>query len=484
MPGSWTARESKFHPGVSGTPPPLPQEGGSRFVLESSEFDIPGAALFARTPRADMESEGMSPQKQFQEHFFTCAARGDVKTLEEVLQQGTVNINRTNDHGWTALMFAARTGQDKAVRLLLDHGCDTTVMNKSCQTAADIAGFWNHTAVLSELEKRGPTSDSQAQNVCNYFGYNPLDRCAHMRKDAEWLEEKLRDQSTVILLFHDLGLVVEKLDAQPRVIQPCHFTFKDISASLEELGTEKVLVFLGLGRLQSDNTDGPSPHTSAKEEHLTAWFALDVTSISQEKILSIKEELEIASSPFPGLFQLPEKEAGIVAQARSLLAWHQRYKFCPTCGSVAAVEEAGYKRTCQKEGCPSLKGVHNTAYPRTDPVVIMLIISPDGKRCLLGRGKRFPGRMYSCLAGFMEPGETIEDAVRREVYEESGVRVGRVQYHSSQPFPLPASLMIGCLGYATSENISVDKEELEDAQWFTRQQGWAAVGCSGHHASS
>ncbi|XP_078600921.1 NAD-capped RNA hydrolase NUDT12-like [Branchiostoma floridae x Branchiostoma japonicum] len=419
-----------------------------------------------------METEGLPIQKQFQEHFFTCATRGDVKTMEEVLQHGTVNINATNDHGWTALMFAARTGQDKVVRLLLDHGCDTTVMNKSCQTAADIATFWNHTAVLNELEKKGQTSGSQAQNVCNYFGYNPLDRCAHKRKDAQWLEEKLRDQSTVILLFHDLGLVVakgEKLAAQSRVTQPCHFTFNDIAAFLEELGTEKVLVFLGLGRLQSDKME-PSPPTSDKEGHLTAWFALDVTSISQEKILSIKEGLEIASSPFPGLFQLPEKEAGIVAQARSLLAWHQRYKFCPTCGSSSVVEEAGYKHTCQKEGCPSLKGVHNTSYPRTDPVVIMLIVSPDGKKCLLGRGKRFPGRMYSCLAGFMEPGETIEDAVRREVYEESGVRVGRVQYHSSQPFPLPASLMIGCLGYATSENITVDKEELEDAQWFTRQQ--------------
>ncbi|XP_066272359.1 NAD-capped RNA hydrolase NUDT12-like [Branchiostoma lanceolatum] len=420
-----------------------------------------------------MDADGLTPQKQFQEHFFTCASRGDVKTIEDVLQQGTVKIDATNDHGWTALMFAARTGQDKVVRLLLDHGCDTTVMNKSCQTAADIAAFWNHTAVLTELEKKGQTSDSQPQNFCNYFGYNPLDRYAHKRKDEQWLEEKLRDQSTVILLFHDLGLVVtkgEKLAAQSRVTQPCHFTFNDTSALFEELGTEKILLFLGLGRLQPDKTDGPSPPTSDKEEHLPAWFALDVTSISQEKILSIKEGLEIASSPFPGLFQLPEKEAGIVAQARSLLAWHQRYKFCPTCGSAAAVEEAGYKRRCQKEGCPSLKGVHNTSYPRTDPVVIMLIVSQDGKKCLLGRGKRFPGRMYSCLAGFMEPGETIEDAVRREVYEESGVRVGRVQYHSSQPFPLPASLMIGCLGYATSETISVDKEELEDAQWFTRQQ--------------
>ncbi|MEE6459843.1 hypothetical protein FKM82_000759 [Ascaphus truei] len=105
-----------------------------------------------------------------------------------------------------------------------------------------------------------------------------------------------------------------------------------------------------------------------------------------------------------------------------------------------------------------------------DPVVIMLVIHPDGKQCLLGRQKRFPAGMFSCLAGFVEPGETIEDAVRREVQEESGVKVGHVQYVSCQPWPMPSSLMIGCLAVAISTGISVDKIEIEDARWFTREQ--------------
>ncbi|NP_001355322.1 NAD-capped RNA hydrolase NUDT12 isoform 2 [Mus musculus] len=161
---------------------------------------------------------------------------------------------------------------------------------------------------------------------------------------------------------------------------------------------------------------------------------------------------------------------GVVAQARSVLAWHSRYKFCPTCGSATKIEEGGYKRVCVRETCPSLQGVHNTSYPRVDPVVIMQVIHPDGTKCLLGRQKRFPPGMFTCLAGFIEPGETIEDAVRREVEEESGVKVGHVQYVSCQPWPMPSSLMIGCLAVAVSTEIKVDKNEIEDARWFTREQ--------------
>jgi NAD+ diphosphatase len=113
------------------------------------------------------------------------------------------------------------------------------------------------------------------------------------------------------------------------------------------------------------------------------------------------------------------------------------------------------------------QGILNVSYPRMDPVGIMLVISEDGTQCLLGRKPIFPAGMYSCLAGYMEPGESIEDAVRREVLEESGIHVGLVEYHSSQFWPYPTQLMIGCLAHATSDRVIVDKEELEDAQWFS-----------------
>jgi NAD+ diphosphatase len=151
---------------------------------------------------------------------------------------------------------------------------------------------------------------------------------------------------------------------------------------------------------------------------------------------------------------------GAVAQARSLLNWHARHRFCSVCGQPTAMRIGGYRRDC-----PACKSEH---FPRTDPVVIMLAV--DGDRCLLGRQARFQPQMYSCLAGFLEPGETIEDAVRRETAEEAGIRVGRVRYHSSQPWPFPSSLMIGCHAEAVSSTIVRDATELEDCRWFGREE--------------
>jgi NAD+ diphosphatase len=149
---------------------------------------------------------------------------------------------------------------------------------------------------------------------------------------------------------------------------------------------------------------------------------------------------------------------GALAQARSLLNWHQRHRFCSVCGQPSVVKIGGYRRDC-----PSCGAEH---FPRTDPVVIML--ATDGERCLLGRQARFAPDMYSCLAGFLEPGETIEDAVRRETLEESGIKIGRVRYHASQPWPFPSSLMIGCHAEAKSTEITRDEVELEDCRWFPR----------------
>ena len=149
---------------------------------------------------------------------------------------------------------------------------------------------------------------------------------------------------------------------------------------------------------------------------------------------------------------------GAIAQARSLVGWHNRHGFCANCGHATHPGQAGVRRDC-----PACGASH---FPRTDPVVIMLAV--DGEKCLLGRQKRFAEGFYSCLAGFMEPGETIEAAVRREIWEEAGVRTNRVAYLASPPWPFPSSLMIGCFAEAVSTEIDPRDAELEDVRWFDR----------------
>src|SRR5262249_22287 len=149
-----------------------------------------------------------------------------------------------------------------------------------------------------------------------------------------------------------------------------------------------------------------------------------------------------------------------LAEGKALLTWHMRHRFCSNCGAPSRGVESGWRRAC-----PSGRTQH---FPRTDPVVIMLPVA--GERCLLGRSYRFQAAMWSCLAGFVEPGETIEDAVRRETREESGIVCGRVNYFRSQPWPFPTSLMIVCHAEALSDEIIVDRSELEDGRWFDREE--------------
>jgi NAD+ diphosphatase len=149
-----------------------------------------------------------------------------------------------------------------------------------------------------------------------------------------------------------------------------------------------------------------------------------------------------------------------LAEAKALLGWHGRHRFCPNCGTGTDLIEGGWRRDC-----PACKTQH---FPRTDPVVIMLPVAGDC--CVLGRSHRFAPGMWSCLAGFMEPGESIEEAVRRETREEAGIVCGRVGYLASQPWPFPSSLMIGCHAEALSHQIVIDREELDDARWFDRAE--------------
>jgi NAD+ diphosphatase len=149
-----------------------------------------------------------------------------------------------------------------------------------------------------------------------------------------------------------------------------------------------------------------------------------------------------------------------IAEAKAILHWHARNRFCANCGAPTVVTQCGWRRDC-----PQCKAEH---FPRTDPVVIMLAIKGDN--CLLGRSPRFAPTMWSCLAGFIEPGEGIQDATRRETFEEAGIRCGRVKFFDAQPWPFPHSLMIGAHAEALNEDIVVDRTELEDARWFSKDE--------------
>ena len=168
---------------------------------------------------------------------------------------------------------------------------------------------------------------------------------------------------------------------------------------------------------------------------------------------------------------LDDIDAPLFAAALSLASWHQRHTFCSVCGSPSAIFRGGWGRKCG-----ACSGEH---YPRVDPVVIMLATHDD--RVLLGRQPIYPPRRYSALAGFVEPGETVEAAVARELNEEAGIAVTEVRYVASQPWPFPSSLMIGCTAKAASDSLTIDRQELDDARWFTRDQATAAL--SGTHDS-
>jgi NAD+ diphosphatase len=212
-------------------------------------------------------------------------------------------------------------------------------------------------------------------------------------------------------------------------------------AAASALGEAAEMVFLGLE--QGEPRFGIAFDTSAIEAFKTraGLSVIDLRSIAVQGL--------VAAAHLPPL-----------AQAKAVLTWHARHRFCPNCGAVTKPTQGGWRRDC-----PSC---HTEHFPRTDPVVIMLAVAGD--RCVLGRSPRFPPTMWSCLAGFAEPGESIEEAVRREIKEEVGLECARVTYFASQPWPFPSSLMIGCHTQAVSDDIVIDESEIEDARWFDRKE--------------
>jgi NAD+ diphosphatase len=272
--------------------------------------------------------------------------------------------------------------------------------------------------------------------VIDGMGYtgNWLDRADALRSDAAKIEALRQHPSSQFLALQSQKPVLDVGAMKPKLLW---LEGDDIPAQSEA-------IFLGLR--------GEIAHFAV---------AIDSTVALPGKALDARA----------AAMQMEPADSAIIAQARSLVSWHERHQHCAVCGALTQMKKAGYQRFCTNMDCNA------EHFPRTDPVAIMLII--DGDRCLLGRQPQFPPRFFSALAGFVEPGETLEEAVARETWEEAGIRCGRVRYVASQPWPFPSSLMIGCFAEATSFDIVIDKTELEEAQWFSREECRAGFSGSG-----
>lgn len=284
----------------------------------------------------------------------------------------------------------------------------------------------------------------------NVFGGGGLDRAAHRRNDEAWIAANRAAPNARVLLSWRSRFWLRPAHA---LLEPVYHRrgFFDWSA-IE--GTD--WAFLGV------DDHGPI-------------FALDVSIYEEPQAI----EGLLPRETLADWFDLRQagrmmgvNEAAMLAYARGLFHWHGKHRFCPVCGSQTAAKDAGARRQCVNPDCGAVQ------FPRTDPAVIMLVTL--GEKCLLGRSPRFPVAIYSTLAGFVEPGEALEDAVVREVAEESGVRVKSVRYHSSQPWPFPASLMVGFIAEAADESITIDGDELVDARWFSKEEVREAAALSNH----
>ena len=265
------------------------------------------------------------------------------------------------------------------------------------------------------------------------FSGDPLDRADRERRDEQWIEARLADPKSRFLAFADMRVLVRHESSAELAWQDC--------ACLAHLRDGATPVLLG-------NLDD------------VAHFAFDASGADGLTEHLAGQPQLVFEDPRAVATQLSIAQSGLLAHAKSLVDWHARHRFCANCGGATDSRSGGKERRCL--ACDA----HH--FPRTDPVVIMLV--HDGDRCLLGRNQRRVTRLYSALAGFVDQGESIEEAVRREIMEESGVKVGRVSYHSSQPWPFPSSLMIGCIAEAMSTAINFDEHELADVRWFSRDE--------------
>ncbi len=281
------------------------------------------------------------------------------------------------------------------------------------------------------------------------YAVNTLDRLSNQRDDADFIADLQRQpQTRTVVIGRDRVIVRASGGAREALFTP-----------QEAAGIGQIREVVLLGRSPERAFFGALLDDAA----LVLQDQADEGGMVDTRILVVpgREDLQpmdLRAIATQGLFDAGT--TGLLGEAKSLLYWHARHRFCSVCGQSSELSAAGWRRDCR-----SCKAMH---FPRTDPVVIMLAV--DGDRCLMGRQPRFNKGMYSALAGFLEPGETIESAVRREILEEAGIEAGLVHYVASQPWPFPSSLMIGCLAEALTHEIVVDRTELEDARWFTRAE--------------
>ena len=282
---------------------------------------------------------------------------------------------------------------------------------------------------------------SGMEKYLNYTGLS-LNRTNVQRRDKNWINKHLTHKDTIILpIWRGLNLVhfEKQLGRPPKVAFPTGIQAQTLITEAD------ALIFLGI-------------------DQEIAYFVADISTLDKTTA-----DAWAGKNVFENLRHigaLMQREHGaVLAYARGMAHWHQRHQFCSVCGESTQSRNGGHMRLCQN------KDEAHMHFPRTDPAVIMLIThkNPEGKgpACLLGRQKKWVSGMYSTLAGFVEPGESLEEAVAREVFEESAIHIKDIEYQSSQPWPFPASLMLGFRARAVSTNIKADQHELDDAQWFT-----------------
>ena len=276
-------------------------------------------------------------------------------------------------------------------------------------------------------------------NYPHIFSGNPLDRGETQRRDEEWITKTAQDPNSRFLpMWGPKVLITEHSDLSGHGLG--WLTMQD----LKQAGINSTVMLLGM-------LDG------------TAYYAVDLSNqeTAGEQLQGLNGYyFEDARNAAEQLLTGPD--AGILAQGRAQINWHNRHGFCSVCGHETVIQRGGQKRVC-----PGCKAEH---FPRVDPVIICLVT--DGERCLLGQSRGRLARMnrYSALAGFVDQGESIEEAVSREIMEEAGLQVRNVRYHSSQPWPFPSSLMMGCHAEAATTEINMDPEEMTDVKWFGRQE--------------
>jgi NAD+ diphosphatase len=281
-----------------------------------------------------------------------------------------------------------------------------------------------------------------SENI-HYVGLQ-LDRAGELRKDPTWLEDQWnRSDCRILLLKNDHNLMSWQV-AQEKSPVSINHTRDEVEGLLGQVSTR---VFLGL--------DNGVP-----------LFALDVSDCDEDVMQPILADNEFFDLRQAG-WLLNSQEAALLAYARGLLYWHRHSGFCGTCGSPTESQQGGHMQLCSSKDCARM------TFPRTDPAVIMLVEHwPDSgpPLCLLGRNARFADRMMSTLAGFVDPLESLEESVTREVFEECGIKVDQVSYQASQPWPFPASIMLGFRARAITTDIRVDQVEIEEAYWFSADE--------------